>query len=159
MPRISPITAFVRSLEGDWFTLAEVARAIGRPEETLRDWAKRDPETYGAHHSERFGQRVVYLYDPARIERLRKALLEAQQAQPLRFTGMPGRPRIWSDDERKDRERQMARVVYYRRRVKELIAAGDRSGARKANAKYRELTSRLHEEEAERRASVRTRMV
>jgi hypothetical protein len=157
--RISPVTAFIRSLEGEWFSLAEAARAIDRPEETLRDWARRDPEAYGAHHSERFGQRTIYLYDIEGIERIRKALVDAQQEDPLRFAGRPGRPRIWSNDERRDRERRMAQVVYYRKRVPELLAAGKRSAARKASKRAHEIAAQLEHDRAKRRASIRTRMV
>jgi hypothetical protein len=53
----------------------------------------------------------------------------------------------------------MAQVVYYRKRVPELLAAGKRSAARKASKRAHEIAAQLEHDRAKRRASIRTRMV
>lgn len=142
--RISPVTKFVRELEGGpWMTLAEVARALKVPEDTLRSWRRDDPETYNPSFMTHFGDLPVYLYSLEDLERVR--LVAAAH------TSDRGQPRLWSALEAKDRQRRHVRARYWERRRDLLLERGDVEEGREAARKSRVIRDQLSQESQDRR--------
>lgn len=142
--RISPVTKFVRELEGGpWMTLAEVARALKVPEDTLRSWRRDDPETYNPSFMTHFGDLPVYLYSLEDLERVRLAAAA--------HTSDRGQPRLWSALEAKDRQRRHVRARYWERRRDLLLERGDVEEGREAARKSRVIRDQLSQESQDRR--------
>lgn len=142
--RISPVTRFVRELEGGpWMTLAEVARALRIPEDTLRTWRRDDPANFNPSFMTHFGDLPVYCYSLDDLERVRAAAAT--------HTSGRGQPRLWSVAEAKDRQRRHVRARYWERRAALLTERGDRAKAREAARNSRVIRHDLAVQAGERR--------
>lgn len=123
--RISPVTAFVRSIEGGpWFTTCEAAVSIGTTEGSLRRWMHKDVDLFGPSFDTTYGKLKIYLWSAEDIARVAANYEAYRQAQPGRFVGRPGRVRVWSVLEKESRDARLARASYYRRAAKTLAAKG-----------------------------------
>lgn len=142
---MDPSTRFVRSLDGDYFMLREAAEVLGVSQRKLRDFIKSNPEGLGPSFATMFGKIKIYLYTKEDIDAIRKHL--KSQRRVFRNTNTPhttGRPAKWSDSERKVRQRLYSQSHYYRMRIKELEAAGDRhDDIVKAQKKVKEIDDEL----------------
>lgn len=142
--RMSPVTKFVRELEGGpWMTLAEVARALKIPEDTLRTWRRNEPDAFNPSLMTYFGDLPVYLYSLQDLERVRTAARE--------HTSTWGQPRLWSGLEAKDRQRRHVRARYWERRAELLQAQGESERAAEAARNSRVIRDELLRESTERR--------
>lgn len=144
---VSPIIKYVRSIEGNYMTLAEVARALNVVEETLRLWRKRDPERFGPSLMTHFGDVPVYLYSLDDLERVRRNAKE-------RGIAKCGRPRLWTVREGQARQRRMTRVSYLRARAKVLRAEGESARAGEMERKARDMNRALQSESKARRKAL-----
>lgn len=154
MARISPITAFVRGIPGDFMTLAEVARILEIPEPTLRDLRIRAPKRFGPSLMTHFGRTPVYLYSAEDLERVRVELKNHRAEQ--RAEGFhSGRPALWTATEAADRRRRSMQAVYYARRADQLASRKLPTEADAARARAEDLRAQLKNDAAIRTAQRR----
>jgi hypothetical protein len=130
---LDPVTRFVRSLDGDYFMVREAAALLGTSDRTLRrlivatkdlpDPADRLVPSFKAL----FGRIEVYLYTQADIDKIRGHLDRQKQVVPLQdvIEKKTGRPRKWTKDQRKERNRLYSRIAYHRQRAQELADKGE----------------------------------
>src|SRR4051812_8833598 len=100
-------------------SLAEVARTLKIPEDTLRTWRRQKPEIFNPSFMTHFGALPIYLYSADDLEKIRKAAEE--------HTSERGQPRLWSVAEAKDRQRRHVRARYWERRAESLREQGHRT--------------------------------
>jgi hypothetical protein len=153
------VVLFVRSLDGDYFLCTEVADALGVSAATLRRLARDHPDTLGPSYSTRFGRMPVSLYSMDDIDRLQTHL---DHRWPDRDGGSarnrPGRPRLWSDVERRDRRARYCAVAYRNRRATELAAVGNHAAAAQARRVAATIQEALAAEHGRARTSRRDRV-
>lgn len=138
---IPPVIRFVRSLEGEWLTLSEVARAIQVPEDTLRGWRRTDPATFGPTELTHLGDLPVCLYSLEDLERVRVAAKH----------NAAGKPRMWSADEVRSRRARTMKARYYEVRAAKHTEDGDLRLAASARATHLDLRRELAAEATARR--------
>jgi hypothetical protein len=157
MAILSPVVRHVRALGRQRYLLAEVAAVLDIPPSTLRRLLLADRERYGPSDYTWYKDQRVYLYTPEDVARLERHFEQLRRDQPMRVSGSPGRPRMWSHAERQDRQRRHAQAVYYRRRAG-LLAETDPEGARRYELRHHALLAQLREEGTRRRRELATRM-
>lgn len=146
----SPTIRFVRSIPGQYMTLAEVAREIDVPEDTLRTWRRNEPHRFGPSRMTYFGSLPIYLYDLNDVERTR-AEAAIQRADPQAHGG---NVTIWTVVEGQDRQRRLVRARYWEAKVARLAGkrdAGSREQRDAARAKAKAIRRGLALEAATRR--------
>jgi hypothetical protein len=123
------VVEFVRGLDGDFFLCREVAEALGVSTARLRRLSLDNPDAFAPSNSTRFGKMLVRLYAIADVERLHQHLearsITAASGSPRR----PGRPRLWTDAERRNRRARYCAAAYRSRRARELADAGEHGAA------------------------------
>ena len=140
--RINPAVAFVRGLDQAWFLCSEVAYALGTSPSTLRRMARADPREMGPAEVIAFGRIEIWLYDMAGVDRLHHHLMtDRSDGTPPR-----GRPRLWTDQERRHRRTALSAASYQRRRARALRAIGDITRATTAENAAAGITTRLQAE-------------
>jgi hypothetical protein len=153
---IPAVVAFVRGLDGAYYLCTEVAGALGVSTSTLRRLARDHPDTLGPSCTGWFGRMPVSLYVMDDIDRLQAHL---DQRWPDRdggsFRDRPGRPRLWSDAERRDRRARYCAVAYRSRRATELAAVGNHAAAARARRVAAEVQEALAAEHDRARKSRR----
>jgi hypothetical protein len=132
---IPAVVAFVRSLDVAYYLCTEVADALGVSAATLRRLARDHPDTLGPSCSAWFGRMLVSLYVMDDIDRLQAHLdYRWPDRDGSSSRNRPGRRRLWSDAERRDRRARYCAAAYRNRRATELAQAGDQLAA--ANARH-----------------------
>jgi hypothetical protein len=120
IPAIPHIVERVRALSGEFYLRAEVADALGISPSTLRRIAARIVPL-GPSGTITAGTLTVPVYNTAAIARLHAHLAEQRSRR--------GRPRLWTDEERRARRAAHAAAGYRRRRAAELRDRADHDGA------------------------------
>lgn len=121
MSKMDPSTRFVRELDGDYFMLREAAEMLDVPQRRLRDFIKDDPENLGPSFCAMFGKIKIYLYTKDDIETIRQHLQDQKKVYRNKDKpGAGGRPRLWTDEQRKERQRLYSQAHYYRLRAAEV---------------------------------------
>ena len=150
IPRTAPVVAFARSEDEVYYLCSEVAAGLGVSPTMLRRLAREDPQELAPSSGAAFGANRVALYRMEDVVRIRKDLLtrwpDHDDGRPRR---RPGRPRLWSDGERRDRQRRHRAACYWRTRSRDL-ADHDPGRAAEAQARAEKLTEDLRREHAER---------
>ena len=118
--RVAPVVAFVRSLPGDYYMLSEVSLLLGVNPRVLRN-INSDQETFktlGPSYITNFGKVQVYLYTKADVAKLKKWRQDRLTVLPATKKIASGRPRKWTNEERKHRAKLYSRLHYYRSQIK-----------------------------------------
>lgn len=143
---MDPSTRFVRSLDGDYLMLRETAVTLGVSSQFLRKAIRDDRVEYLPSKSVWFGKVKIYLYTRQDLDRMRKALEESRivfdhDGQMRR----PGRPRRFTKDEAKERQRLFSRAYYYRKKIAQLEADNlqETGQYKKAQTRLREIERKL----------------
>lgn len=156
--RVAPVIQFVRSLDGEYYTLQEAADIIGINSRVLRN-LNSDPATFktlGPSYITNFGKVQVYLYtkaDIASIKQWRKDRLRVVPATAKIITNA-GRPTIWTAEERKYRHKLYSRANYYRSQLK-AVEASRPPGVTKKIKEYKALIKSTMKELKDHEHSVR----
>lgn len=142
---LDPTTRFVRSLDGDYFMLREAAEMLGVHHRTLRTLIKDlSDQELGPSFVAYMGKVKIYLYTREDIEAIRQHMENRRTVYPA--FGEPkasGRPRIYSVEERRERQRKYSQAHYYRRRAQALVEEGRTKEAKEAQRKADEITEEL----------------
>lgn len=146
---LDPSTRFVRSLDGEYFMVREAAEYLGVSSVTLRSAMKDDTEKWGPSFCAWFGKVKIYLYTKADLERIGKNLADRKRVyRNSEEYSATGRPKKWSDEETKSRQRLYSQHHYYRRRAAKMTEEGREAAATKAAARVVEIQAQLDEQEA-----------
>jgi hypothetical protein len=121
IPPVPRVVAHVRNMPGDFFLRAEVADALAVSPATLRRLALTDTMTLGPSAMVTYGTLLVPAYNAAAIARLHAYLAAHRSAR--------GRPRLWTDTERRARRAAHSAAGYRRRRAAALRDRGDQAEA------------------------------
>jgi hypothetical protein len=140
---------FVRGLPDEFYLRHEVADALGVSAATLDRLGRSDPDHLGPCQRMMFGGLQVLLYDRDRIERLHAHLAEHRSRR--------GRPRLWSDEERRARRAAYSALGYRCRRAKELRARGDHAEGDRMQHLADQLAAELRHDHDRRSAHRRSR--
>lgn len=142
---LDPTTRFVRSLDGDYFMLREAAEMLGVHHRTLRNLIRDYPEQeLGPSYVAYMGKVKIYLYTREDIEAIRQHM--ADRKTVYLASGEPkavGRPRIYTVEERRERQRRYSQAHYYRRKAEALAEEGRDKEAKEALRKADQLTKEL----------------
>ena len=144
---LSPATAFVRSLPGEFFMLREVAEMVGVSQYVLRNLIAKDAEGLLPSNYAMFGNVKIYLYTRADIERLQKHFERRMVVRE--YDGQSpkaGRPALYTREERLARNRLYSQAYYWRKRHEKLVTEGRLDEAAAANDKAIEVEERLKAE-------------
>ena len=139
----------VRGLPGEFYLRREVADALGVSAATLDRLGRSDPDHLGQCHRILFGGLPVLLYDHDRIERLHAHLATHRTRR--------GRPRLWSDEERRARCATYSALGYRRRRAEQLRARGDHAEADRLHRLADQLAAELRHDHDRRYAAMLTK--
>lgn len=136
-PGLDPVTRFVRSLDGDFYMLREVADHLGMPTRSLRTLARRFPMQTGPSLAVMFGRLKVFLYTPEDLDRAVAFQRRRRSVDPQLddLAGGPGRPALWTSEESRQRHRSQSKLYYWRRRAAELAGEGQMERAADASAR------------------------
>lgn len=120
-----PIVRYVRSLDGEYFLPREVAEALGCSTTTLVNLPKQYPdERLGPTHRAHYGEVLLTLYTPARMERIRR-FLARQRGEELPYQLASGK--LFTVDEYHERHAEHMRMKDYRARAAEYRARGEKA--------------------------------
>lgn len=154
---LTPVVRFVRSLDGEYYLLSEVAAALDVPVPTLRRLKTKNSKLWGPSFKTHYGKTLIYLYTPADLARLARRFAKIRAEHPAMLTGSLGRPRMWNLAERQERQRRFAQAGYMRKRAQRLRVI-DPVAAKEANRCSRLMIKQLRNEARVRRAELATRM-
>ena len=144
---LSPATAFVRSLPGEFFMLREVAEMVGVSQYTLRNLIAKNAEGLTPSNYAMFGSVKIYLYTRADIDRLQKHF--ERRLEVRKYDGQSpkvGRPALYTKEERLERNRLHSQAYYWHKRHDRLVTEGRLDEAAHANDKAIEIEERLKAE-------------
>jgi hypothetical protein len=130
---LPPVVGFVRNLDGDFFLCREVAEALGVSTATLRRLSLVNPDAFAPSGSTGFGKMLVRLYAMGEVDRLHAHVEAKSIAAENGSLRRAGRPRLWTDAERRDRRARYCAAAYRSRRARELADAGAHGAAAVAN--------------------------
>ena len=145
---IDPATRYVRSLDGDYFLLREVAEYVGVSQFTLRKFISDNVESCVPSKYAMFGKTRIYLYTRQDIESIREYVKKRNivydhdgQARKI------GRPAKYTKEERVNRSRLYSKAWYWRNRSRMLAERGDITGAEVAIGRARLVEKELKDED------------
>jgi hypothetical protein len=143
--RLDPATRLVRSLDGEYYKLVEAAEMLGIGSSTLRKYISTGNKEMSPSKQINYLDKVrIYLYTAEDIERMREYLGSMSSVQEFDGPMRPrGRPRKYSDEQRRERMRLFAKASYWRRRASDLSAVGKHEEAVKALRKESALREAL----------------
>lgn len=150
---MDPITRFVRSLPGENYKLEEAAVLLDVSAYALRKLiadGRKSGDRRGFPSKEApYGARVVYIYTPADITRIRALITEQRALRDFTAEGpMIGRPPQYSPAVRDKRRKLTSRAWYYRKRIEALKAEGKRKELAAAKRALKEIEDELKETQA-----------
>ena len=108
---VNPLVARVRALPGVFYLTSEVADALDTSAATLRRLALAHTDL-APSSTTFYGRLRVDLYNDADVYRLHSHLAAHQSRR--------GRPRLWTDQERRERRNAYSAAGYHRRRAARL---------------------------------------
>lgn len=141
IPR-DPVTRFVRSLPGEFFTLNEVAGHLDVSPRSVRRLIGHREDGLGPARTGHLGKVTVYLYTAANVERLQHHFALRRHANPPGKAPI-GRPRLWNAAEYADRHARHVRAYHWRHRAAELLERGEFEAAGDAQRNAAEITNGL----------------
>lgn len=146
-----PLVRYVRSLEGEYYLIREVAEMLGCSMRRL-EWLRghTDPPL-GATHRAQYGGTVVHLYTPERIEAISEYLKQAAAKATQKHHGSLS---LWTTTERHQRERDLGRAYRYRARAAAYTAKGKTEEAAQQTEKSVTMLANLEKARLKRWAKV-----
>lgn len=144
--KMNPTTRLVRSLDGDYFMVREVAETLGVSQTTLRKFlSSEDPEHANLRpsHMVAFGKVNVYLYTRDDVDRIRAYLKARMEVKDFTVTNAPGRPRIYSDAQRRERGRLYTRRHYWKKELDKAKENDDQARMKLARSEIRAINKEL----------------
>lgn len=136
---------------------SEVSKALGIPLETLHMWATK-PEMPGPSFQALWSGKWIKLYTQDDVAAVRRVRDERVQKRPAMQVKGPGRPALWSLEEKAARNRRNQRAQYLRRRAQALRAVENDAEATELQERSDHIRAELARESRERRESVARRM-
>jgi hypothetical protein len=140
---VSPVVRHVRTLDGEYYMLREVAEQLGIPINALRGLIHKHPDALGPSSMTYLGRIKIYLFTAADVEALHRHLEWRRGFHPDLDDLHGGRPSLWSHAEQEDRHVRHASAYYWRKRAERLEAAGRGEEARAATARWQALRAGL----------------
>lgn len=143
---ISPITRYVRSLPGEYYTVTEAAKLLHLSPHTLRSYAGSGDSKLAPTKCAYFGKVRLYLYtaeDVSRIKNELDARREVKEFNGERFGRPSGRPAIYTKEQVAQRKRLYARRHYYKKKAQEARLHGEDSS--RYDSRVEEITRELRE--------------
>jgi len=131
---IPSLVAHVRALAGSFYLRREVSNALGVSPAPLIRMAELAPDLLGPTHETHYGRVRVLLYDHDAVEQL--------HAHVAAHCSIRGRPRLWTDEERRSRRAAHSAAGYRRRRAADLGARGNYSCAPRPDSSGSRVTTR-----------------
>jgi len=147
---MAAVVAFVRALPGGFYLRREVADALGVSAATLGRLGRTNADRLGPSHRVKFRGLPVLLYDQDRVDRLHAHLAHHRSRR--------GRPRLWSDEERRARRVAYSSIGYRQRRAAELRTRGDHDEAARMVLCAEQVASELRMDHARRSAAPELRL-
>ncbi len=143
----NPTTRFVRSLEGDYLMLSEVAVICDVSPFTLRKFIADDVKKGLPSSIAMFGKTLIYLYTQEDVQRIQELLKERNQVSAYNgpLSRKSGRPTMYSNDEKTNLKRLYSRHWYYKERVREFTEAGNMDKAAAAQSKADKIQQEINE--------------
>lgn len=141
--------ATVRALPGEHYLCHEVADALDVSAATLRRLGRREPVKLGPTTTIVAGGKPVAVFDMAAVERIAAHLEQGRSAA--------GRPRLWTDTERRLRRMSYNGAGYLRRRAETLRAQGRDEEADRLDEVVRRVLDELRDDHRLRTEAVRAR--
>lgn len=145
--RLSPATRFVRSLDGDFYMISEVAALTHVSTQYLRKLMASsglEAPSYWVW----FGKIKIYLYTAADVKEVQRYLKEQKTVRPK--SEMPtkrlGRPPKYTDAQRKQRKKDYMRVHYATKMAQKYQAEGDLEKSVEYSERARTLREKLDEQ-------------
>jgi transposase-like protein len=134
---IDPVSAFVRTLDGDYYLVREAAEALGISQHQLRRAIKHEQTGMLPSHGVMIGKMKVYLYTIEDIERMRDIIAQQRAVSDYesikdKKSGRGGRPAVYTPEERAQRARLYSRACYWKNRIKHAENIKDFEMKRKA---------------------------
>lgn len=144
--RLSPPTRFVRSLEGDFYMLSEVAAMLSISTQYMRKLIT-VPEIEAPSYWVYFGKIKIYLYTKADIEELRAWLAAQKVVRPKSETATKrlGRPPKYTAEQRKQRKKDYMKIHYANKQSAKYREEGDLDKSVEYADKARRLRDELDE--------------
>lgn len=149
----SPGARLLAVTNGERFLTREVAEILGVSVSTIRKLNATRRDILGASDIGREGNRVIWLYTPEDVERLRAYFAgSVTNIGTGRRRVMPGRgrPALWSSEECRNRDRAYVRIGYHRRRATTLEAEGRADKAAEHHAQIDRIKADLDAELSQR---------
>jgi transposase len=146
MNTMDPATRAVRSIPGGYFLLREAAEMLGVSTQKIRKLIKTPELGLTPKMQTHQGKSTIYLYTQDDVDRIRQYLVE--QSTPVPFTGEQmagGRPRRFSDDQRKVRARLKTKRYYWQGKLDEAKKAKDKEAIAKANEVLADINDQLEQ--------------
>lgn len=128
----SPGARLLAVAAGDRFLTREVAEILHVSVSTVRKLNATHRDTLGASDIGRDGDRVIWLYTPEDVQRLRRYFISitATARSGAARRRRRWRPSLWTDEERAARNRGYMRIYYNRRRAAALEGTDPARAAR-----------------------------
>lgn len=110
-----PLVKFVRSLDGEYYLIREVAQMLGVSEPMLTYLRRSSPTPLGATHKAQYGSIMIRLYTPERIAEIAEYMKTAT-GHDL-GNAKRGPAQMWTPTEYHRRRRDQDRLRRYRQRA------------------------------------------
>lgn len=145
---LDPVSAFVRSLDGEYYLVREAAEAMGVSQHYLRRSIKQEVEGMLPSHGVMIGKMKVYLYTMDDIHRMRKLIAERKKVSDFETIkdsegGRGGRPTVYTKEERVERARLYSRACYWKNRVKHADAINNDAMKKRAEKELGKLEKEI----------------
>lgn len=145
---IDPISAFVRTLDGDYYLVREVADAVGVSQHRLRKAIKYEEPGMLPSDVVMLGKMTVYLYTIEDVKQIKETL--ANKRVVSRFKDIKkspalkvGRPNLYTEEQKTERARLFSRVSYWKNRLKLAEKLDDESMQIRAKIMIKDLKEEL----------------
>lgn len=145
---LDPVSAFVRSLDGEYYLVREAAEALGVSQHYLRRSIKQEVEGMLPSHGVMIGKMKVYLYTMDDIHRMQVLIKEKKAVSDFSVIkdqegGRGGRPAVYTKEERLTRSRLYSRACYWKNRIKHADNINDKVMKEKATFMLEQIESEI----------------
>lgn len=123
--------------------VTEASAALGISPYYLRKWITEGKEGFGPSRKVMFGPTQIYLYTEDDLERIKENHQSERIVTSFDGSRGKGRPRIYTDAERRKRGRLQSRRYYWKVRFEEATFKGDIALMKKATNEIKTIDKRL----------------
>jgi len=146
--KIDPVTTFVRGLDGGpYYMVREASEILGVNHRVLRKFNDDPDSDLKPSFLAFLGKVKVYLYTEDDIDRIKDALEERRRVYPNDPALIPvrGRPRSFTKEDRKQRQKLYSRAHYYGKRAQEELERGNMGKASEYLAQQKAVKKELRD--------------